>query len=351
MIFFVRFTTALCLFAFLGNANIWLDPFSNILLAIGYRLFLILSPLFSRLAGKFAIGSSLLCASFGALLFCFRYDIILAIGAILVGIGLSVSSYLIKSEVSETPTGAALNKIALNFGSLVAGLTLISFRNRELFFMLGSAVLIISSFLSFIKISKKQRVVIQIPKKNKTKFYGWMLTGVVIGIKLFGVFSVLPQYILAKTGNLPNWYGVIVFINSGTVILLQLPIIHLIEKINNKYHSAFKLTILIMMLGMILIAVPNLFLAETFIGAFVWTFLLTLVECCASYLDVEASRVGFLFIKELAVGIGAGLTVLLVRFLPTNMANLGVGFTGILIIILCWWLLCQNEPVAKLEGG
>src|SRR3990167_11240707 len=117
MIFFIRFITATCLFAFLGKANIWLNPLSNVILAIGYRFFLILSPVFSRISGKYAITLALMLSVIGTFLFCLHHDYFLAIGAVLVGIGFSISGYLIKSEAAETPTGAAHNKIALNAGS------------------------------------------------------------------------------------------------------------------------------------------------------------------------------------------------------------------------------------------
>ena len=41
---YIRFVSAIALFALLGQANVWLSPSSNVLLAIGYRALLIFVP-------------------------------------------------------------------------------------------------------------------------------------------------------------------------------------------------------------------------------------------------------------------------------------------------------------------
>lgn len=343
MIFFIRFITATCLFAFLGKANIWLNPLSNVLLAFGYRLFLVLSPLFSKLSGKYAITAALLFSALGTLFFCLHQDYFLALGAILVGIGFSVSGYLIKAEASETPTGAAHNKIALNAGSLVSGLVLlISINSKNIFFGVAAVILFAASLATFFVSRKKKEVALPLPKSfSKRKWIGWLLVGVAIGIKFFGVLSVLPQYILSRQGTLPSWYGLTLFVNSGIIILLQLPIIHWIEKFKANNHS-FKMTLIVMILGMILIAFPQSFYAYTLVGAFVWTALLSIVECFASYLDVQGSRAGFLFIKEVAVGLGAGLTVFFSRYLPASYSSLVIGAAGIAAILIATVLLYDD---------
>src|SRR6185437_8923697 len=135
MTYIIRFITATCLFALLGKANIWMNSISNIILAVGYRLFLILSPFAPRIFGRYGITVSLLLAALGAILFCFAPSYLMIIGAVLIGIGLSVSGYLIKAEVSETPVGAAYNKIALNAGSLLSGLILLFYLGtKNIFF-------------------------------------------------------------------------------------------------------------------------------------------------------------------------------------------------------------------------
>ncbi len=343
MIFFIRFITAACLFAFLGKANIWLNPLSNVLLAIGYRFFLILSPLFSKIGGKYAITIALLFSVLGTIFFCFNHNYLLAIGAILVGVGFSVSGYLIKSEASETPTGAAHNKIALNAGSLLSGLILlISLNSKNIFFGIAAILLLMLSIISFIGSKKQKEIVLPIAQKRSgKKTLGWLLVGVAMGIKLFGVLSVLPQYILDHNSSLPYWYGIMLFINSGIIILFQLPIIHWTEKFK-KNNNSFKITLSVMVIGMFLIAFPQLFHAYTLIGALIWTSLLSVIECFASYLDVQGSRSGFLLVKETSVGLGAGLTVFFSRYFSSHYASIVIGASGVIAIIIASILLYDD---------
>lgn len=347
MVFFIRFITATCLFAFLGKANIWLNSVSNVILAVGYRFFLILSPILAKKTGKYSVAISLLIAALGTLLFCFNSTYLMALGAVMVGIGLSVSGYLIKSEVSETPSGAAHNKIALNAGSLLSGIIILVFLGtKNLFFIVAALLLLISCLIAYFNSHKQKEIRLPIPKSFcKKRFVGWLLVGMSIGIKLFGVFSVLPQYLINELGKLPNWYGIMVFINSIVIIMFQLPIINFIEKfkINN---LSFKLTLAAMVLGMAIIAVPQAFYAETFFGALIWTVLLSIVECCASYLDVQGSRAGYLLIKETSVGLGAGLTVLISRYLDPSISSISTGILGIAIIASACFLLHDDLKVS-----
>ncbi|MFT3742204.1 MAG: hypothetical protein QM752_06000 [Gammaproteobacteria bacterium] len=338
MIFFIRFVTATCLFAFLGKANIWLTPLSNTLLAIGYRFFLITSPLFSRLFGKYAITIALIISTIGTLLFCLNGNYQMTIGSILVGIGFSVSGYLIKSEAAETTTGAAHNKIALNAGSLASGIVLLlSINSKDVFFFISACVLFFIILFS-IKNSIKKDIVLSIPKSfDKKRWFGWLFVGIAIGIKFFGVLSVLPQYILSTKHNLPNWYGIMIFINSGTVILLQIPIIRLLDRFHP--NNSVKITFYLMLIGMILIAFPQYFHAYTMIGAALWTIILSIIECFASYLDAYGSKAGFLLVKETAVGIGAGLAVFFGRYFTSDVSSLLISGCGILSIILASILL------------
>lgn len=347
MIFFIRFVTATCLFAFLAKANIWLNPLSNILLAIGYRFFLIFSPVFSKIAGRYATTLALILSVLGTLLFSLHHDYLLAMGAILVGAGFSISGYLIKSQAAETPTGAANNKIALNAGSLMSGIVLlISFNSRFIFFIVAASILACLTLAAFFNSKKHEKITLPLPTAfSKKRWVGWLLIGVAIGIKFFGVLSVLPQYILAHSSTLPAWYGIILFVNSGVVILFQLPVIHWVEKFKEN-NKSFKITLAVMLIGMLLIAFPSLFQANTLIGAVIWTSLLSLIECFASYLDVYGSRSGFLLIKETAVGLGAGLTVFFSRYLPPSYSSIAIGAAGITVMMIAVILLYDDFKIS-----
>lgn len=331
MIFLIRFISATALFAFLGKANVWLSPLCNTILASGYRLFLVFSPLFERMAGKHALTLALSVTTLGTLLFCTHSSVLLIVGAMLVSIGFSVSGYLIKSEAAESPKGAAHNKIAMNVGSLASGLVLLAtFISRNYFFIGGAVLFLLSTMIAYVSSNRKKRVVLPtVAQKSLVANLIWAGIGVTIGIKYFGVLSVLPQYLLAHRHALPSWYGITLFINSATIILFQLPIIHWVERNNNQSEHGNKLTLLIMMLGMIFIAFPSLLFANTLVGALVWSLTLALIECFSSYLDVSASRAGCLFVKEIAVGVGAGITVLFSRLLPTEVASVLLGLIGL----------------------
>lgn len=293
--------------------------------------------------GKYSIAVSLVISSLGALLFCFKSPYLMAFGAVMVGIGLSVSGYLIKSEVSQCPSGAAHNKIALNVGSLLSGIIILVFLGtKNLFFSLAALLLLICAVISFLNSHKQKDITLPIPRSFcKRKFIGWLLVGISVGIKFFGVFSVLPQYLISELHQLPNWYGIMIFVNSIVIIVFQLPIIHLIEKfkINN---LSFKITLSIMLFGMLIIAFPKVFYAQTFIGALIWTILLSIIECCASYLDVQGARAGYLLIKETAVGLGAGLTVLICRYVDPSIASITTGALGVLVIFSVYFLLYDD---------
>lgn len=352
MIFAIRFITAACLFILLGKANIWLNPLSNIILAMGYRFFLILSPLFYKVFKGYAVSIALILAAVGLCLYCFHIDSLVILGSILVGVGLSISGYLIKVKASETATGAAHNKIALNLGSFVSGLILLfTINSKEVFFSVCALVLVFTSIGACITNKKeiccKKSVSLVTPTAfNKKHFFAWLLIGVAIGIKLFGVFSVLPQYLIERTGFLPNWYGMMILLNSMIVVLFQLPIIHWIDRRADSIKS-FKIVIFVMIIGMLIISCPSLFYAENVIGAVFWIILLSLVECFASYLDVLGAKAQFLLIKETAIGFGAGLTVFLSREFSSPLSGISISLIGACTILIAVFLLKKERQVSS----
>ena len=333
MIFLIRFISATALFYFLGKANVWLSPLCNTILALGYRLFLVFSPLFERIAGKHALTLAMGVTTLGTLLFCAHSQVLLVMGALLVSIGFSVSGFLIKSEAAESPKGAAHNKIAMNVGSLASGLVLLAtFLSRNVFFMGGAILFLLSTMIAYVSSNRKKHIILpSVEQKSLLTNLIWAGIGIAIGIKYFGVLSVLPQYLLAHRHQLPSWYGITLFINSATIILFQLPIIHWVEKMNHD-QSGNKITLLMMMLGMVFIAFPSLLFANTLVGAVLWSLALALIECFSSYLDVSASRAGCLFVKEICVGVGAGITVLFSRLLPIEVASVLLGCVGLVTI-------------------
>jgi hypothetical protein len=135
----------------------------------------------------------------------------------------------------------------------------------------------------------------------------WSLIGVATGIKLTGIFAILPQYIIQKTGALPSWYGTLVMVNSLGVIFFQHKIIYWLEKTKGPWTG------LAAMSAMVLLAVPHLIRVEIFTLAVFWISLLTFGECALSRYDKIASAEGYLFPKEILVGLGSFVTVYLSR--------------------------------------
>ncbi|KTC84770.1 hypothetical protein [Legionella drozanskii] len=354
MSFYIRFVTATCLFALLGKANIWLSPLSNIILAIGYRFFLLLSPLFNQVSKNYTVSVCLMLSALGICLLCSSNESILVLGAILVGVGLSVSGYVIKAKASETPSGAAYNKIALNFGSLAAGLILLlTLNSKQIFFGVCVLILTLTAIAAFILARKQPKKEIRVslitPRVFSFRhFIAWLLLGIAVGIKLFGVFSILPQYLIYKTGYLPSWYGMVVLLNSVTVIFFQLPIIHWVEK-QNINNNSFKIVIFVMILGMCIISSPSFFYAEYLTGSICWILLLSFVECFASYLDLQGAKSQFLLVKETSVGLGAGLTVLLSRELSYPIGGICIGLLGFIVILIAVGLLSKVQHAGSIN--
>ncbi len=342
MIFIIRLLTATCFFALLAKANIWLTPICNAILAIGYRTFLIFSPVMSKYSRGFAISVSLLFSFVGMLLFLFNSESLLILGAILLGIGISVSGYLIRSEAAETASGAAHNKIAANLGSFFAGLILLfPAISKMQFFTLNTLIIFVALVIAFSIDKRPRKINLALPKNTSlSRMLGWILLGMALGIKLFSVFSVLPQCLLSYDNHLPNWYGMMIFANGFTIILLQLPIIHLIERMG--LHKATIVTLGIMLFGMVLIAFPRLLHVYYFANALLWVISLSLVECVASYLDVRGAQSGCLLIKELSVGVGAGVTVLVSRVVPQAYSSISLGVVGALCILIAYFLLRKD---------
>ena len=340
MIFFIRFITSACLYTLLGKANIWLSPASNILLVFGSRFFLILAPLMVKIFKRRAIPGALTLAAIGFGLLCLNQVVYITFGAILLGIGISVSGYLIRAEAAETIAGAANNKIAINLGSLFAGIILLfSLEVKNIFFMVAALILLLVALLANLRAKKSLAIILPVAQKvSRRNGLGWSCIGLAIGIKLYSVFSVLPQYILLHTGALPSWYGGLVFINSLLIVVLQKPIIHKVSKLQ-KNNCELKFTLVIMLMGMLLIIFPNFFYVNLCLGALFWIFILSLIECVASYLDVQGAKDGCLFIKELSVGIGGGICVLFTRCLPAHISGLALGLFGMLAILLAAGLL------------
>lgn len=344
MTYVLRFLSALCLFAVLAKSNVFLDAYSNTVLVLGYRVLLVFSPLLVRWVGRSAGGLCFLAAAAGAVLWTVPGTPIQLLAALLVGLGLSVGGYVLKATVAESASGASWNKIALNGGSLLAGVY-VALMNPDWgvigFLAPLIAVLALSGGLSLWavrggaggRLGHQQAAGPETTGRHKV---GWSLLGVAIGIKLFAVFSILPQYLLLASGELPSWYGYLISLNAVVVILLQKPIMALITR-RGSAQAREKCVLAVLAACMLILAAPSLFRVQLLPGALIWITLCSVIECAASYLDVAASRASCLFHKEAAAGVGAGLCVALSRFAADIGPELigGVGLACIASGALC----------------
>ncbi|PLR40795.1 hypothetical protein CYR55_05815 [Chimaeribacter californicus] len=327
--------SAIVLFALLGQANVWLDATNNIVLATGYRLLLILTPLTLLLFGPFALRVTVFAALAGiALLAVPAGPGLQMVGVILFGYGVAVLGSIVKKDAATSPAGAANNKIMLNVGSLCAGVVLLYPHWQPLHFYLLLGLLLLLCLPAAWRFTPSPALApaaaLTMPAGKNTL---WVLAGLMNGIKLFAVFSVLPQAILAHHSTLPAWYGGMIILNSAVVALLQLPIMKLIARSGNK---ALWVSLLLILSGLVILAMPDVFRVYTFAGALLWLTLLSIAECGLSYLDYCAAQDNALLVKEISVSAGAGLTVCVMRYLPAPYnAEL---LSAIAIVALLTWL-------------
>ncbi len=332
-IYFSRLISALCLFWILAEANVWLDPTNNVLLVLGYRLFILFTPfLFLFFKHKLTF-VAMFILELGIALWLLNLTLI---GTLCFAIGISVSGYMLKYYSSFSTKGAAGNKIALNLGSILSG-CMIALSLSKSATLISCSLLIIISLLSFAKYFYRDNIAKFSSQKNHFSLRGlfskkglaWSIIGFVIGVKLISFVSILPQFaMLGNNGILPHWFGLILILNSLIVVTLQMPIMNLVSKLN-RTQAIFPL-----FLGMLIILFSSAFNITSIFGAFIWTFALSIIECSISYLDKLSQDDGCLLIKEASVGLGSALTVYFVRFFSPNIGAIYIGLTAIGLLII-----------------
>src|SRR4051812_465185 len=126
-IMWIRILSATVLFLILTQVNVWADTTSHLVLAVGYRAFLLAAPLFIYFGLSIGMRSALALALIGTL------GSIVSVNSMTMGIlaiGMAVSGYLTKFISSQTSRGAADNKVSLNIGSLVSGVLLLTVSSK-----------------------------------------------------------------------------------------------------------------------------------------------------------------------------------------------------------------------------
>lgn len=339
-IYFARLLSACCFYLFLAKANTWLDTTNNIIMAFGYRFFILVSPLVFLFTKRYTAFFAFLAGVFGILFWIKKYYLF---GTLLLSGGMAVGGYVLKYHASKSPEGAANNRVALNMGVFLAGLIILILNKGIAFVWIGLIMMLITLISSiFINNSEDEKIIqkqnFSFSQLNSTKGMAWSLVGVVTGIKLMSTMSILPQYLIYSTSKLPNWFGIIISLSSISVVIFQIPIMNVMKRFN--FYRAF----ILLFLSMIMIGFPGLFFCETLVGGLVWTFVLTLFECGIMYLDTFALKDGTLLIKEFFVGVGMALAVLLMRNFDAKTGALLLGAIGIVGIITSIQLFKPLKP-------
>ena len=335
----VRTLTAAVLFLLLAQANVWASTEAHLVLAVGYRLFLLAAPLFIGIGLSRGMGAAIgLCLA--GTVACFWSVSGWSLGVF--ALGMAVSGYIAKSIATHSSQGAADNKVSLNMGSLVSGGVMMVMTDKTWMLTLSAALLALSALVSYripwerVAGEPSAAPAARPASSNRAPWRwqaicGWSLLGVATGIKLTGIFVILPQYLLQKLGALPSWYGSLVILNSAIVILAQHRVLRYLD------GRGLGATMLCAVSAMALLALPAAFGVETLVGACLWIALLTVGECALSAYDRIAKVDGYLFAKELMVGVGSFLTVLLSRHWPaahylSGVIGIGCFATGAMLV-------------------
>lgn len=324
----IRFFTGVVLFVLLGKANIWFDTTTNSVLALTYRSMVLLLPAMIILCGRYTLLLSLIFMISGLALFVASKSIAVSVlAALLFSHGAAIGGYLLKNIAAQTKTGSAYNRVSMNAGSFAAGLILmIGFLIPFYFFIAAILALLLCLWLARKHSIDPRLIRSQILISYKVDdILPWITIGIAMGILIFGVFSVLPQAILRSGQELPIWYGAMIILNSLIIMVMQVPVMGMIEKYN--MPKGF-IIISIMVFGFIILSIPELFYVKTLIGAIIWISLISLVECTFSHIDYYAIRAKAMFVKELSIGLGSGLTVLTMRAIEPPLNSLIISFIG-----------------------
>lgn len=339
-----RLLSSLCLFWIISEANVYLDSIDNTLLVLGYRFFILLTPLLFYIAKQKLTFYAFLLVEFGLFAWYFEYW---TIGTVLFSIGIAVSGFMLKYHASHTPAGSAGNKIAINIGSIGSGLIIAFGLGLKTGFALCALVVGCAMVLYLLYYKRQNNCAdkymshdLDIRNIWSLKGVAWSLVGIVTGVKLISFVSILPQFaILMNNGILPVWFGYLIISNSLFVVLFQSHIMSYVKSSNMRF------SISVLSLGMIVITLSPFMHLSEMMGALIWTFILSFVECCISYLDVLSKRDNLLLIKEIFVGVGCALTVFIVRYYGPELGAVLVGVMALIMLgcAACITIICDSK--------
>jgi hypothetical protein len=334
-LFLIRFFLAVAFYVcvtFTGQMSI----VAGAVLVAGYRSLLAFSPYINAIFGKHDLLSSILLSIIGVIAFFGLHFYV--VGAFFIALGLSVGGFILKAIAAETPALSGLNKVAITSGNIGAGAILFMVDNHYMSSIGIVLVLLASScFLKMPELLERSSVkplTIKSLIANKTSNLVWLFFGIAIGIRVFGMYIIMPRYLIKTLGYLPNWYGLTLVLYGVVVILTQMPVI------GKKVSFSLRASIIALGFSCAIMSFPNLFFIETFVGALLWCFCLALEELFAPFIDFHAARTNHLLVKEMSIGIGGALCFLLSL---TDVAIECLGAISILCILL--GSLCYKQAL------
>lgn len=315
-LFVIRLLTGIGLYMTLALSNQF-SIIANSIVFLGYRSFLIFTPLFSKYLKQKDLLVTLVISIIGIVIsLSSNFEVL---GALLIAFGFSVGGFLIKNTAAINPKGAAINKVALSLGNMTSGGVIFFLSNNRIEAFISVILLLVLSITILIY---KPNDNLEINRENKSlaiadiikdykPYLIWLCFGMVIGIRLFGFYVILPYYLEKKLGHLPSWYGTAFILYGIIVIISQM------HAMSNKFKVRLEVAILFLLASILIMSNPGIFQLESFYGAIIWVVLLALEETFAPYLDFHASKQSTLLVKEIGVGLGGIICVIFIRELES----------------------------------
>jgi len=322
--FFLRLYISLALYTYISMGIAWLDTSSNTILAIFSKLFVFFIPWMIHLknlrAGLFMIGS------LGCTLIYFNHDLI---GSILLAFSIALISFLLKVDLTKTHHGSISNVLAINYGTIISGIFLYFITDRNIFSLAFAFIFITISCYEYIK---HKRIDSHPIKKNtpslrkpSRKTLSWLFIGMTSGLNIYALFAFLSDYLFNYYGELPSWYGLMVALNSIIIVCIQTKMYQYL------IHKSIYASLLFLAFGIGVMVCPNFFHAEYLIGSMLWVIVFSIFECTNACLDYYSAQEKKLFSKDIGVGLGMGLAVILGRSM-LSQETIAIVIFGIYLI-------------------
>jgi len=282
------------------------DVLAGSIMVFGYRSFLALSPYANKYFKNNDLLFSMILSVCGVIL-CLAFDQYSA-GAIGIAMGLSIGGFILKSIASENPSTSGINKVAITSGNIGAGAVLFWTHNHLTPSVAFALFLLVVACFIKAPVSQQRPAIKPLTIRNlwdnKLSNLVWFFFGLAIGIRVFGMYTIMPIYSMRKLGYIPDWYGITLMLYGALVILSQLPAVY------KKVSFSLNASIIALAVSCLVMGLPGVFCIETFAGAMLWCACLATEEIFAPYIDFHAAKTNHLLVKEISIGLGGAVCLL-----------------------------------------